>query len=263
MSKPDPARRRQDPKTHRTARPRARRRLRLDEGRQLAAGAARSPRCCAPTSATHLEAENAYTKAMLAATEALQAQMFAEMKGRIKEDDSSVPVARRPLGLLRPLRDRAPSTRSTRAGRAAAATARRCCWTRRRCPRASAFFQVGAASHSPDHAPLRLGRRRAGLGVLPHPGQGPGDRRGAGRAGRERLRRLHLLAGQPVAVLDLARRERPARPRSSAARARRRRTTCWSTRSRTTACSSASGPTVRRQPHRHRRRQPGDHRGAG
>src|SRR5438128_9090222 len=40
----------------------------------------------------HLDAENAYTKAMLAGTEPLQAQMFAEMKGRIKEDDSSVPA---------------------------------------------------------------------------------------------------------------------------------------------------------------------------
>src|SRR6201995_598562 len=40
----------------------------------------------------HLDAENAYTKAMLASTEALQAEMFAEMKGRIKEDDSSVPA---------------------------------------------------------------------------------------------------------------------------------------------------------------------------
>jgi oligopeptidase B len=40
----------------------------------------------------HLEAENAYTQAMLAATEPLQAAMFAEMKGRIKEDDASVPT---------------------------------------------------------------------------------------------------------------------------------------------------------------------------
>src|SRR5258708_35768781 len=40
----------------------------------------------------HLDAENAYTQAMLADTEALQAQMFAEMKGRIKEDDSSAPA---------------------------------------------------------------------------------------------------------------------------------------------------------------------------
>ena len=39
----------------------------------------------------HLEAENAYTKAALADTEDLQAALFEEMKGRIKEDDSSVP----------------------------------------------------------------------------------------------------------------------------------------------------------------------------
>jgi len=32
----------------------------------------------------HLVAENAYTQAMLASTEPLQAAMFAEMKGRIK-----------------------------------------------------------------------------------------------------------------------------------------------------------------------------------
>ena len=39
----------------------------------------------------HLEAENAYREAMLASTLPLQATMFEEMKGRIKEDDSSVP----------------------------------------------------------------------------------------------------------------------------------------------------------------------------
>lgn len=41
---------------------------------------------------THLEAENAYTKAQLASTEQLQVELFEEMKGRIKEDDSSVPT---------------------------------------------------------------------------------------------------------------------------------------------------------------------------
>ena len=40
----------------------------------------------------HLEAENAYTKAMLASTEPLQTQLFEEMKGRIKPDDASVPA---------------------------------------------------------------------------------------------------------------------------------------------------------------------------
>ena len=40
----------------------------------------------------HLEAENAYVKAVLAPTEALQARLFAQMKGRIKEDDASAPA---------------------------------------------------------------------------------------------------------------------------------------------------------------------------
>ena len=39
----------------------------------------------------YLNAENAYTKAMMKHTEAFQNQLFEEMKGRIKEDDTTVP----------------------------------------------------------------------------------------------------------------------------------------------------------------------------
>ncbi len=39
----------------------------------------------------HLEAENAYTAAVLAGTEALQQQILGEIKGRMKQDDASVP----------------------------------------------------------------------------------------------------------------------------------------------------------------------------
>ena len=39
----------------------------------------------------HLEAENAHADSVMADTEVLQAALFEEMKGRIKEDDSSVP----------------------------------------------------------------------------------------------------------------------------------------------------------------------------
>ncbi len=42
--------------------------------------------------AEHLRAENRYAEAMLRSTEALQAELVAEMKGRLKQDDSSVPV---------------------------------------------------------------------------------------------------------------------------------------------------------------------------
>ena len=39
-----------------------------------------------------LEAENAYHESVMADTKALQDKLFAELKGRIKEDDSSVPA---------------------------------------------------------------------------------------------------------------------------------------------------------------------------
>jgi oligopeptidase B len=40
----------------------------------------------------YLDAENAHAEAVMAPTAALQDELFAEMKGRIKEDDSSVPA---------------------------------------------------------------------------------------------------------------------------------------------------------------------------
>ncbi|MBI3958924.1 MAG: S9 family peptidase [Chloroflexi bacterium] len=45
-----------------------------------------------PEMIAYLEAENAYTKASMAHTETLQKELFAEMKGRIKETDETVPV---------------------------------------------------------------------------------------------------------------------------------------------------------------------------
>ncbi|MBS0243550.1 MAG: S9 family peptidase, partial [Proteobacteria bacterium] len=51
----------------------------------------REPSVLDPAIRSHLEAENAYTEATLAETKPLQEALFAEMKGRIKEDDSSVP----------------------------------------------------------------------------------------------------------------------------------------------------------------------------
>ena len=45
-----------------------------------------------PEVVSHLEAENAHTAAVLAPLAELQVRLVAEMRGRIKEDDSSVPV---------------------------------------------------------------------------------------------------------------------------------------------------------------------------
>ena len=50
------------------------------------------PETLEPEIRAHLEAENAYQQAALAGTQALRATLFKEMKGRIKEDDSSVPM---------------------------------------------------------------------------------------------------------------------------------------------------------------------------
>jgi len=52
----------------------------------------RDPSVLDPAIRAHLEAENAFTEATLADTKALQAALFEEMKGRIKEDDTSVPT---------------------------------------------------------------------------------------------------------------------------------------------------------------------------
>ena len=52
----------------------------------------RDPAVLDPEIRAHLEAENAYTEAQLSGTRGLQERLFAEMKGRIKEDDSSVPA---------------------------------------------------------------------------------------------------------------------------------------------------------------------------
>ena len=99
----------------------------------------------------HLEAENAYMKAMLAETEGLQARIFDEMKGRIKEDDSSVPSpdggweyfsrfetgAQHPVFARRPRGEGGPEQVLIDVDAMA---------------RGKAYFQVSAVGHSPDHA---------------------------------------------------------------------------------------------------------------
>ena len=52
----------------------------------------RDPSVLDPAIRAHLEAENAYQAALMADTAELRKQLFDEMKGRIKEDDSSVPM---------------------------------------------------------------------------------------------------------------------------------------------------------------------------
>jgi oligopeptidase B len=54
---------------------------------------------------TYLEAENDYTESLLGHTAGLQKTLVAEMRGRIKEDDSSVPSPDGPYAYLRKFRE--------------------------------------------------------------------------------------------------------------------------------------------------------------
>jgi oligopeptidase B len=98
----------------------------------------------------HLVAENAYTAAMLAPTQALQDEMFAEMKGRIKEDDASVPspdgpwdyYARYAIGAQHPIHARRP--RGSTEGEVILLD-------EDALSKDKAYFHVGAAEHNPDH----------------------------------------------------------------------------------------------------------------
>ena len=52
----------------------------------------RNPDVLAPDIRQYLEAENSYQEEQMADTKPLQDELFCEMKGRIKEDDSSIPM---------------------------------------------------------------------------------------------------------------------------------------------------------------------------
>ena len=52
----------------------------------------KEPKLLDPAIRAHLEAENAYVEAAMLPTKALRERLVSEMRGRIKEDDSSVPM---------------------------------------------------------------------------------------------------------------------------------------------------------------------------
>ena len=56
----------------------------------------KDPSTLDPAIRSHLEAENAFVDAAMAPTQGLRERLVAEMRGRIKEDDASVPMKRGP-----------------------------------------------------------------------------------------------------------------------------------------------------------------------
>ena len=109
----------------------------------------RDPALLDPEIRAYLDAENAYSKAALADTEQLQATLFAEMKGRIKEDDTGVPApdgafayySRFVVGGQHPLYCRMPREGGDEQilldGNALA--------------KPYAYFRITGVTHSPDH----------------------------------------------------------------------------------------------------------------
>jgi oligopeptidase B len=100
----------------------------------------------------HLEAENAYSAAVLVRMDALQTQILGELRGRIREDDESVPFPDGPYDYGSRFRD---GGQHEIVGR------------RRRdggpeeilldgdaCAAGKPFFDLAAAVHSPDHSKL-------------------------------------------------------------------------------------------------------------
>lgn len=120
----------------------------------------RDPSVLAPDIRAYLEAENAWCAAGMAGTEALQETLFQEMKGRIKEDDSTVPAPDGPWAYFRsyvtggqhPLFCREPRGGGAHQvlldGNAMAA--------------GKPFFNIGAVAHSHDHAFVAYGADEKG-----------------------------------------------------------------------------------------------------
>ena len=113
----------------------------------------------------HLEAENAYTKELLAGTEPDQAAIFAEIRARILEVDSSVPTpdgawqyyVRYTQGAQQPIHARHPGN--------ATPAQEEILLDCDALARETAYFQLGGAQHSPDHALYAWAEDRQGSEV--------------------------------------------------------------------------------------------------
>ena len=98
----------------------------------------------------HLDAENAYREAMMASTLPLQAAMFEEMKGRIKEADSSVPSPDGPWEYYVEYRTGDQHPRYMRQPRGGGTA--QLLLDANALAEGKAYSEVSAAEHSPDHA---------------------------------------------------------------------------------------------------------------
>ena len=109
----------------------------------------RDPSRLDPAIRSYLGAENRYTEAVLAPTEALQKTLVAEMRGRIKEDDSGVPMPDGPYGYLWKYRQGGQHILIGRVPRDGGDF--QLLLDGDAIAKASAYFKFGGTRHSPDH----------------------------------------------------------------------------------------------------------------
>ncbi len=98
---------------------------------------------------SYLEAENAYTEGLLGHTASLQKKLVAEMRGRVKEDDSSVPSPDGPYAYFRKFREGGQHEMFGRKPRGGGAD--EIVLDGDELAKASDYFRFGGAKHSWDH----------------------------------------------------------------------------------------------------------------
>ena len=111
----------------------------------------RDPAVLDPEIRAYLEAENAYCAAQLADTEALQKKLFDEMRARMKEDDSSVPVPDGPYSYYWRFETGGQHEIYCRRPRDSEAGAEEVLLHGDREAQGHSYFEVANFVHSPDH----------------------------------------------------------------------------------------------------------------
>jgi oligopeptidase B len=109
----------------------------------------RDPGVLDPDIRKYLEAENAYTESLLGHTDALQKALVKEMRGRIKEDDSSVPAPDGPFAYLRKFREGGQHELFGRMPRNGGEV--QIVLDGDLLAKEHEYFKFGGARHSPDH----------------------------------------------------------------------------------------------------------------
>jgi oligopeptidase B len=109
----------------------------------------RDPSILDPDIRTYLESENDYTESLLGHTAGLQKKLVAEMRGRIKEDDSSVPAPDGPFAYLRKFREGGQHELFGRTARDGGEI--RIVIDGDALAQKHKYFKFGGARHSPDH----------------------------------------------------------------------------------------------------------------